>query len=89
MNHPLEPGNDYEFKAIDNRIVLAARRYGPLASTHEALGVALEEWNELCGAVQVNDLAATAGEALDLAAVCIRLATAIRCDPVMQARSVK
>lgn len=62
---------------IDRRIAGAQRRYGPLTSTHEGLGVALEEWNELQGAVHANDLAAVEKECLDLAAVLIRMARAL------------
>lgn len=63
---------------IRERIEYADRRYGPFASTHEALGVALEEWHELIGAIRSNDLQAIRHEALDVAAVLVRLA--IACD---------
>ena len=52
----------------------AEARYGSFASTHEAMGVALEEWHELIESVHANDIAAIRHEALDLAAVLIRLA---------------
>lgn len=51
------------------RIGAATERYGPFASTHEALGVASEEWDELREAIRSNDLDAIRSEALDLAAV--------------------
>jgi hypothetical protein len=51
----------------------ADMRYGPFASTHEALGVACEEWDELRAAVHANDMVKIKDEALDLAAVLIRL----------------
>jgi NTP pyrophosphatase (non-canonical NTP hydrolase) len=63
---------------IEDRINAAIDRYGPLASTHEAMGVALEEWTELIDAVRANDLQAIAHESLDLAAVLLRLARTIR-----------
>ena len=52
----------------------AEDRYGSFASTHEAMGVALEEWSELIESVHDNDIVAIRHEALDLAAVLIRLA---------------
>ena len=74
--------------AVESRMSRSSQRYGIFASTHEALGVALEEWDELRLAVQANDLQAVAHEALDLAAVCIRLS--IACDrDEFAARSVK
>jgi NTP pyrophosphatase (non-canonical NTP hydrolase) len=62
---------------IDKRIAAADARYGPFASTHEALGVCLEEWEELREAVQSNALDAVRHEALDLAAACLRLAETV------------
>jgi NTP pyrophosphatase (non-canonical NTP hydrolase) len=56
------------------RIDAANRRYGPFSSTHEALGVASEEWDELREAIRSNDLGLIREEALDLAAVALRLA---------------
>ena len=73
---------------LDNRIRDADARYGPFASTHEAMGVALEEWNELCLAIHMNNLDAVREEALDLAAVCIRLAESME-NQTTRARSVK
>lgn len=78
------------FEVIEARIARAEDRYGPLASTHEAMGVMLEEWDELRLAVHENALGAVAHEALDLAAICIRLARAIDGEePQLMARSVK
>lgn len=76
-------------EAINSRIAHANRRYGEFASTHEALGVALEEWDELRHAVQKNELYAVEKECVDLAAVLIRLADQLlRCNYVHE-RSVK
>lgn len=58
---------------IETRIAAADARYGPFASTHEALGVACEEWDELREAIRSNDLEHVKRECLDLAAVLIRL----------------
>lgn len=78
-----------EFEAIEARAVVAEEKYGAFASTHEALGVALEEWNELCAAVQSNKLGSVEWEALDLAAVLVRLAKACRTGAAFQKRSAK
>lgn len=56
------------------RAMRAHARYGNFASTHEALGVALEEWDELREAVHRNGMSDIADEAIDLAAVLLRLA---------------
>ena len=73
---------------IEERIARAVRRYGPFASTHEALGVALEEWDELRDAIHANDMRAVRHECLDLAAVLIRLAGDLE-RPETTARSIK
>ena len=74
---------------LDARIESAAARYGDFASTHEALGVASEEWDELREAIRSNDLQAVESECLDLAAVCIRLALSLRVSAQAKLRSVK
>jgi NTP pyrophosphatase (non-canonical NTP hydrolase) len=58
---------------IQARILRANTRYGQFSSTHEALGVCSEEWDELRAAIHSNDFAAIRHEALDLAAALIRL----------------
>ncbi len=75
--------------AIENRIAAANERYGDFASTHEALGVAVEEWDELRDAIRDNDLASVEGECLDLAAVLIRLARNLHTSDTTRQRSVK
>jgi NTP pyrophosphatase (non-canonical NTP hydrolase) len=76
--------------AIEARIQMADERYGPFASTHEAMGVALEEWHEVIAAVRSNDQQAIKHECLDLAAVCIRLAQTIdEADNKFSDRSTK
>jgi hypothetical protein len=72
---------------ISGRIAAAEFKYGPPASTHEAMGVALEEWQELQSAVHINDLAAIREEALDLAAILIRMYDELRPDSAMAERS--
>lgn len=72
-----------------NRMFAAQGRYGDFASTHEALGVASEEWDELRAAIHANDLSSVRHEALDLAAVIIRLADQCERSSQLRARSVK
>lgn len=74
---------------IEKRIAVAQQRYGAFASTHEALGVALEEWDELRMAIQRNDLRSVRHESLDLAAVLIRLARDVNEHGNTAARSVR
>ena len=74
---------------LESRIAKAEARYGPFASTHEAMGVAGEEWDELRDAVRSNVLIDIREEALDLAAVCIRLADNLHDIEAMRARSAK
>ena len=76
------------FDRLETRMADAEKRYGPFASTHEAAGVMLEEWDELRAAIHLNALAAVQGECLDLAAVCIRLAQDLERKET-SARSVK
>lgn len=73
---------------IDDRMNYAFKRYGHFSSTHEALGVALEEWNELIDEVRANSLIGVETECLDLAAVLIRLVESIDRDELKE-RSVK
>jgi len=77
------------FEHIEKLIARANARYGPLASTHEGLGVALEEWDELREAVKSNDIHRVESECLDLAAVLIRMAEEISTNQQTQNRSTK
>jgi NTP pyrophosphatase (non-canonical NTP hydrolase) len=52
----------------------AARKYGDYTSTHEALGVLIEEMDELREAVRRNVLKSIEREALQVGAVSLRLA---------------
>ena len=78
-----------DYEAIEKRIDRADDRYGPFASTHEAMGVALEEWDELREAIKKNDLYGVAQECLDLAAVLIRLHGMLDENNYIHNRSVK
>ena len=77
-----------EVKELFDRMERAANRYGNFTSTHEALGVAYEEWIEFAHAVHSNDFKAIRHEALDLAAVLLRFA-GMYSDHTMKARSGK
>lgn len=59
--------------ALNRRINAADKRYGPFASVHEGMGVALEEWHELIEAVHSNQGRDIQREALDLCAALMRL----------------
>ena len=74
---------------MEERIAKASAKYGPFASTHEALGVASEEWDELRDAIRSNKLGSVEWECLDLAAVLIRLARCVRNETATKLRSVK
>lgn len=74
---------------VETHIAQANERYGPFASTHEALGVALEEWDELKDAIRANALVSVEMECIDLAAVLIRLARMLRNANYSHDRSAK
>jgi hypothetical protein len=74
---------------IKQHILLSKKKYGAFASTHEAMGVALEEWHELVCALQSNKLGDIENECVDLAAVLIRLASQIKENNYTWDRSVK
>ena len=76
----------YEIEAMIERAVL---RYGDFASSHEALGVASEEWDELKDAIRSNDMASIKRECLDLASVLIRLARSVTNNQTTISRSGK
>mgnify|MGYP003424806252 FL=1 len=76
----------YEIEAMIERAVL---RYGDFASSHEALGVASEEWDELKDAIRSNDMASIKRECLDLASVLIRLARSVTNNQTTISRSEK
>jgi NTP pyrophosphatase (non-canonical NTP hydrolase) len=79
-------------KTIDECLAVAKRaevRYGAVASTHEALGVLAEEMYELTASIRANALESVRHEALDVAAVALRLADACRDNEGFAARSKK
>ena len=66
----------------------AEERYGPFASSHEAIGVLLEEFDELREAIRGNRLAPIRREAIQVSAVALRLAHCCRNHPDFEARSM-
>lgn len=73
---------------LREEMIRAQIRYGNFASTHEALGVLTEEYHELIGAIQGNRVDRIQQEALQVAAVALRLAES--CDKTgFVSRSVK
>lgn len=77
------------FEELCIRMEQSQARYGDFTSIHEALGVALEEWRELEAAIHANELEEVREEAIDLAAVLIRLADQCRSSKAMRDWSVK
>lgn len=67
----------------------ASKRYGDFTSTHEALGVLTEEYHELLDAVRENAVEAVAIEALQVAAVALRIVQACRESVTFFDRSIK
>lgn len=72
---------------IEDEATRAQQRYGDFASSHEALGVLMEEVMELTEAVRANDLEALRREAIQVAAVALRLAAHCRGYVAFAARS--
>ncbi len=62
---------------ITAEVLRADDRYGPFTSTHEGIGVLSEEYDELRAAVHGNDLVAVRREAIQVAAVAIRIASSM------------
>ena len=74
--------------AVDREVCKADAKYGPFKSTHEGLGVLTEEFDELKLAIHDNDLVEVRKEAIQVAAVAMRLAVSTE-DGDFQKRSVK
>jgi NTP pyrophosphatase (non-canonical NTP hydrolase) len=64
-------------QAIRSEMVRGEARYGPFNSTHEGLGVLIEEMYELIVAVHSNELGSVRAEAVQVAAVAWRLALSL------------
>lgn len=66
----------------------ANAKWGDFTSTHEAIGVLLEEVDELRDAIRANKLGSVHMEAVQVAAVALRLAWHCEAVPAFQRRSV-
>ena len=66
----------------------ADERYGPFKSSHEGFGVLTEEVTELLDAIRENDIWWIKKEAIQAAAVALRIAVCCE-DEEFQKRSVK
>ena len=64
----------------------AEEKFGPMTSTHEGLGVLVEEFDELREAIHRNDCYAVKREACQVAAVALRIVNACF-DRAFQERS--
>jgi len=64
---------------IEAEATWASGRYGAFTSTHEGLGVLIEEIDELRDAVRSNVIGAVEREAVQVAAVALRLAAECIC----------
>lgn len=62
---------------IAHEVAFANEKYGRFRSTHEGLGVLIEEVVELITAIRSNELWSVYHEAVQIAAVAMRLAEAI------------
>ena len=67
-------------RLVFTEIDKAEDRFGPFRSSHEALGVLLEEFDELKEAIQRNDRMDVQAEAIQVAAVAMRLADRCMAD---------
>lgn len=74
-------------QSVRSEMDRAHSRYGDFFSTHEALGVLTEEYHELVEAVRKNALSSVQLEALQLAAVALRLAEACESSEPFKRRS--
>jgi hypothetical protein len=67
---------------ITQQIDMAETRFGPMSSAHEAYGVLAEEMSELLEAIHLNRAEAVRAEAIQVAAIAIRLAAhCSECQP--------
>lgn len=61
------------FETIVQAMARDDRIFGNFSSTHEAMGVCMEEWDEFRDAVRLNDKDEVQNECLDLAVALLRL----------------
>ncbi len=77
MNFGMER-RDSMLRDIADEAATADARYGPFHSTHEGLGVLIEEVAELTDAIRSNKIGSVEMEAIQVAAVALRLAESCR-----------
>ena len=70
---PGECYSDRHRNPLSREMLEAESRYGPFTSTHEGYGVLAEEVAELLDAIRANDAGAVDREALQVAAVALRI----------------
>jgi NTP pyrophosphatase (non-canonical NTP hydrolase) len=75
------------FETIVQRMRNDDKIFGDFTSTHEALGVAMEEWQEFLQAVRSNDQYEVQAEALDLVVVLLRLYEQLDSSETLRQRS--
>ena len=63
--------------AVCQEVRRSDERYGPFTSSHEGLGVLTEEYTELIAAIRRNDPRAIEVEAIQVAAVSLRIVAAL------------
>ena len=73
---------------IKKEAAQAQDKYGDFTSSHEGLGVLIEEFDELKSAIHANDLAAIEIEAIQVSAVALRIALSCWSSLEFRARSV-
>lgn len=64
-------------ESVQEEALKSAAQYGDFVSTHEALGVLVEEMNELIESIRSNKLSSVQIEAIQVSAVAYRLAAQI------------
>ena len=74
------------YERLDEEMIGADRRYGAMTSTHEGLGVLTEEVAELVQAIRANRRDQIEAEAIQVAAVALRLVLSLE-EPETRVRS--
>lgn len=75
-------------RAVGQEMDSAEARYGTFHSTHEGLGVLVEEMHELVEAIRSNMLGSIELEAIQVAAVAARLAESVANNVETRDRSI-
>lgn len=75
------------FDELERRMRRDDGLFGEFASTHEAMGVAMEEWDEFRQAIRSNDVDEVQNECLDLIVVLLRLHRQLEASEALRKRS--